>query len=72
MNIWIRKPLNGFHKLKFGYRIIKLYPNKKNTKKVIKEVHIPILHISHILESRIIERIMLLNKGHKIRPLRLK
>jgi hypothetical protein len=72
MNIWIRKPSNGFHELKFGYRIIKLYPKKRDYKKAMKEVHKPILCISHILESGITEIIMLPNKGHKIKPLRLK
>ncbi len=33
MNIWIMKPLNGFHKLKFGYRMIELYPKKKKIQK---------------------------------------
>jgi hypothetical protein len=72
MNIWIRKPSNGFHKLKFGCRIIELYQKKKEYKKIIKEMHKPIPRISRILESGITERIMLPNKGHKIRPLRLK
>ncbi len=45
---------------------------KKEYRKIIKKVHKPIPHISRILESRITERIMLPNKGHKIRPLRLK
>ncbi len=33
MNISIRKPLNGFHKSKFGCRIIALYPKKKKLQK---------------------------------------
>jgi hypothetical protein len=33
MNISIRKPLNGFHKSKFGWRIIALYPKKKKLQK---------------------------------------
>jgi hypothetical protein len=56
--------------LKKCCRIIKLYPKKRKYINIIKEVHKPIPRISHIFELGITKRIILPNKGHKIRPLR--